>query len=329
MKFAFDDDQLLFRDAVRAVLAGECSAGVVRAAWDNEDGRGGRLWSSLAENGVLSLLAPESLGGLGMTELELVLVLEEAGYAGVPEPLLETAAVAVPTLVGTQLEARVSDLATGAASASLSLGSAPHAPYGESVDLLLAEHEGTLYAVEPASARLTPRTSVDRTRRLADVAFDPDSSIAVGEARVAEQRAAFAASAMLVGLGRRMLDMAVEYAKVRTQFGKAIGTFQAVQHRLADALLALEFAAPVVYRAAYSLANDDPESATHVSMAKVFASEAATGAAKASLQVHGAIGYSTEYDLHLFMKRAWALSSSYGDARFHRRALAAMLLDSN
>lgn len=327
MHFAFTEDQLLLRDAVRAVLAGECSGTVVRQAWANADGRGGTLWRTLADNGVLGVLAPERLGGLGLSELDQVLLLEEAGYAGVPEPLLETAAVAVPTLVGTAAEGLVPGLVDGSAAATLSVASAPHAPYADTCTIVLAQHGDTVFAVERAAARLRPRTSVDRTRRLFDLEFDPSDATPVCQIGAVELRANLAASAMLVGLGRRMLEMAVEYAKVRTQFGKAIGAFQAVQHRLADALLGLEFAAPVVHRAAWSLAESDPEVGVHVSMAKVFAAEAATRTAKASLQVHGAIGYSTEYDLHLFMKRAWALSSAYGDARAHRRRLAAHLLD--
>src|SRR5690606_18200609 len=113
-------------------------------------------------------------------------------------------------------------------------------------------------------------------------------------------------------------ELAVEYAKDRVQFGRPIGSQQAVKHRLADALIALEFAKPLAYRAAWSVAVADPERSLHVSLAKLRASEAARFVAKQSLQVHGAIGYTIEHDLHLWMKRAWALAAAYGTEDFHR-----------
>ncbi|MFM7062170.1 MAG: acyl-CoA dehydrogenase family protein, partial [Actinomycetes bacterium] len=123
-----------------------------------------------------------------------------------------------------------------------------------------------------------------------------------------------------------MLDITVLYATERQQFGVPIGSFQAVKHHLADASLAVEFAQPLVLRAANSLALGDPDAAAHVSMAKAKASEAAKGAVATSLQVHGAIGYTVEYDLHLYMKRAWALAVEAGDAEFHRSRVRSFLL---
>ena len=127
-----------------------------------------------------------------------------------------------------------------------------------------------------------------------------------------------ATAAELVGAGRQLVEVAVDYAKTRHQFGKPIGSFQAVKHHLADAHIALEMAAPAVYRAAYSLAHRDPERSLHASMAKALASEAALLAARKALQCHGAIGYAFENDLHLWMKRVWALASAWGDANEHR-----------
>jgi len=116
----------------------------------------------------------------------------------------------------------------------------------------------------------------------------------------------------------RLLSMAAQYAKDRSQFGKPIGSFQAVKHHLADALVRVEFARPVVYRAAWSLQHGDPDASMHASMAKAMASEAATLAARTALQVHGAIGYTWEHDLQLWMKRAWSLAAAWGDAATHR-----------
>jgi alkylation response protein AidB-like acyl-CoA dehydrogenase len=119
-----------------------------------------------------------------------------------------------------------------------------------------------------------------------------------------------------------MIETTVAYAKVRTQFGQPIGSFQAVKHLLANAHLEVELAAPMVYRAAHSIARGVEGGSLHASMAKARAGDAANAAARAALQVHGAIGYSFEHDLHLFMKRAWALAGAWGDAAHHRARCA-------
>jgi alkylation response protein AidB-like acyl-CoA dehydrogenase len=124
-----------------------------------------------------------------------------------------------------------------------------------------------------------------------------------------------------------MLDLTVAYVTERRQFGAPIGSFQAIKHHLADVRIAIEFASPLVYRAAYSLATGDPDAMLHGSMAKAQSADAAELAARMALQCHGAIGYSYEYDLHLWMKRAWALARTWGDASWHRDRVARAILD--
>jgi len=320
MRFAFTDDQLDFRDAVRDLLANECPPSAVRAAWENDDGRSGAAWGALAEMGVLGALAPEAAGGLGLTVLDIVLIIEEAGYAALPEPLVEHALVAVPVLDD---PARA---AAGEITVTAALGD-PYVLYGESADAVVVDDDDLLYVVERADALLTPSAGVDGSRRLAWVEWDPTSPIGDETTRhAAFDRGALGTAALLVGLARRMLDLTVEYAKERTQFGVPIGSFQAVKHHLADSRIAIEFARPLVYRAAWSVTEGDPNAATHVSMAKSLASDAATLTASQALQCHGAIGYSYEYDLHLFMKRAWALAASWGDAAWHRARVGRAIL---
>jgi alkylation response protein AidB-like acyl-CoA dehydrogenase len=320
MRFAFTDDQLDFRDAVRDLLANECPPSVVRAAWENDDGRSGAAWHALAEMGVLGALAPESDGGLGLTVLDLVLIVEETGYAALPEPLVEHALVAVPVLDDP------TRAATGEITVTASLGD-PYVLYAQSADAIVVDDDDLLYVVERADAMLAPMAAVDGSRRLSWVEWDPTTPIGDEAARdAAFDRGALGAAAQLVGLARRMLDLAVEYAKERRQFGAPIGSFQAVKHHLADARIAIEFARPLVYRAAWSLTEADPEAPTHVSMAKALASDAATLTATQALQCHGAIGYSYEYDLHLFMKRAWALAATWGDAAWHRARVGRAIL---
>jgi alkylation response protein AidB-like acyl-CoA dehydrogenase len=134
-------------------------------------------------------------------------------------------------------------------------------------------------------------------------------------------------SAQLVGLGHHLLDTTAAYVIERKQFGAPIGSFQAIKHKLADVRIALEFAAPLVYRAASSLTCGDPAARTHVSMAKAAAADAASLAARHALQCHGAMGYSFEYDLHLWIKRVWALAGAWGDATWHRELVARAILD--
>jgi alkylation response protein AidB-like acyl-CoA dehydrogenase len=183
------------------------------------------------------------------------------------------------------------------------------------------------------AVRYEPETSVDGARRLFRVGWTPSPAtrIASGDAaRAAAARAfdrgALGVSAMLLGLARHLIDATVEYVKVRKQFGSAIGSFQAVKHHLADALVKLEFARPVVYRAAYSMSHRSTSCSLHVSMGKAYASEAAWTSSRAALQCHGAIGYSYEHDLHLWMKRVWALNAAWGDASWHRARVGNMVL---
>jgi alkylation response protein AidB-like acyl-CoA dehydrogenase len=321
MHFAFTDDQLAFRDAVRDLLARECPPSVVRVAWENDEGRSGGAWTALGEMGVLGALAPEDAGGLGLTVLDVVLIIEETGYAALPEPIVEHALVAMPVLPNP------SPAASGDVTITAALRGSPYAAYGPSADAILVDDDDMLLLVRREDAVLVPSGSVDGSRRLAWVEWEPAEPIGDEAALdAAFDRGALGTAAQLVGLARRMLDLTVEYAKERQQFGVPIGTFQAVKHHLADARIAIEFARPLVYRAAWSVAVGDGDAATHVSMAKALASDAATLTASQALQCHGAIGYSYEYDLHLFMKRAWALAATWGDAAWHRARVGRAIL---
>jgi alkylation response protein AidB-like acyl-CoA dehydrogenase len=302
VRFAFTEDQLAMRDAVRGFLEKECPPKVVRDAWTNDTGRSG-LWPRLGEMGVLGILAPDEHGGFGGDYLDLVLLLEETGRAALPEPVVEHAAVAVPLL---------DDALTAAAAAGdITITVVPPSglvPNADSADFVFID--GAL--VERGSLQLRRHESVDGSRRLFGLknppAWTDTDSI---------DRGALGVAAQLLGLADRMLSTTVEYAKQRRQFGVPIGSFQAVKHHLADVALALEFGRPLVYRAAWSVAKHDGNRSAHVAMAKARASEAALLAGRVALQVHGAIGYTTEYDLHLWMKRAWALAASWGDTAWH------------
>ena len=316
--FSFDDTALAFRDEVRALLADRCPPDAVRAAWEAPAGKVDRSgWDGLAAMGVLDVLVPEAAGGLGLDERALVLVLQEAGYAGLPQPLVETAAVAAPLLA-----AAGRPLPAGVVVAT-DLGGPPLVPWAGDADLfLLGAPDGSLHLLGPDQVLVEPTGTVDRSRRAGRVAWEPSPATALpttaGDAAHARRRGAFGTAAVLVGVARRMLDLAVAHTSSREQFGRPVGSFQAVKHRLADAAVRLEFATPVVHRAAWSLAVGAPDASRDVAMAKAMASDAAAVTGRAALQCHGAIGYTTEYDLHLFLKRAWALGRAWGDAASQR-----------
>lgn len=305
MFFGFDDDQLAFRDAVRDLLDKQCPPEVVRSAWSGDLDRG--VWDSLSEMGVTTILVPEAAGGLGLDERSLVLVLEEAGRAGLPHPIVESIAVAAP--LG----------ADGMVASDLG---GPNVACAADADRFLLRDGSALHLVEPVDVELQPLDTVDGARRAARVTWAPGPGTLVtddpAEVELAFDRGALGTAAQLVGLGQRMLDLTVAYVIQREQFGQPVGAFQAVKHHLADALKDLAFARPAVYRAAHSVATKAETRERDVSMAKAMASDAARFVGRQALQCHGAIGYTVEADLHLYMKRAWALAPAWGDAAWHR-----------
>jgi alkylation response protein AidB-like acyl-CoA dehydrogenase len=306
VRFAPTEEQELLRASVRELLARRCPPAAVRAAW--RDGWSRERWRALGDAGIVTMLRE------GQTEVELVIALEEAGAAALPEPLLETAMLAVP-LLGDRLPA----------GATATVG-----PLVFDADLFLLEDDRGLHALPRAAVTLAPVASVDGARRLHRVTWRAADGQRLGGPELAAEvrdRGALGAAAVLVGLGRRMLEQTVAYVKVRQQFGRAIGSFQAVKHHLAGALVGLELAAPAVTRAAAATARREPERAVRIAMAKALASEAALGVARAALQCHGAIGYAFEHDLHLWMKRTWALAAEWGDAAWHRARVAGAILD--
>jgi alkylation response protein AidB-like acyl-CoA dehydrogenase len=327
MDFGFQERQLEFRAQLRALTDKTCTAADIREAWASERGWSPVRWAALAEMGVVGLTVPETLGGLGLGFVDLVLLLEEAGRSGLPEPLLETTVLGVPVLLaaGGGSDEWLTKVAAGEAVIAVGTSEMTAVPGAAWADLLLLERNRELHAVAAAATDRVPVASLDGARRLAAVSFEPAPATvlfsgeeALGVLASLHHRAAMGTGAVLLGVADRLITMTAAYALDRIQFGVPIGSFQAVKHHLANALIRLEFARPAVYRAAWSLDNAAPDVSAHASMAKALASDAATGAARVALQVHGAIGYTWEHDIHLWMKKAWALSSAWGDAPSHR-----------
>ena len=338
MDFTFDDQQLAFHEAIRKFLVIEAAPEMLRELWETESGRSAELRAKLADQGLTAMSVPEAYGGIGQNDLDWVLVQQELGYYAIADSLSDTAYLGVYLLNQLPQEANhkkewLSRIAEGKARIAVGHPVNPFVSDAANADLLLLWHNDEVHGLKPADAKLTLNTSIDQSRRLYKVQWKPGDKTRLCKADAGRRlwaglldRGALAAAAQLLGLAQRMLDLGVDHAAQRKQFGKPIGTFQAVKHHMADVAVKIEFAKPVVYRAACSLAKNHPQSGLHVSQAKLAAGEAARLGARKSIQVHGAMGYTWEADPQMFMKRAWALDASFGDQAFHKNRIAQHIL---
>jgi len=312
VNFEIDEQQRDFAASIDAAFGSADVPAAVRAWSAGDTGPGRKLWATLSDLGVTALAVAEEFDGIGAHPVDLVVATERLGYWGVPGPVAESIAVA-PVLLAGHGE-RSAGLASGELIATVALR--PHAPRALDADtagLILVAGDGEVS--DGTAGEL--HQSVDPARRLFDVTT-------VGKAQKADTARAFefgalVTAAQLIGAGQAMLDASVEYAKQRSQFGRVIGSYQAIKHKLADVYIAVELARPLVYAAALSLADGSPNTARDVSAAKAAASDAALLSARSSLQTHGAIGFTQEHDLSLLLLRVQALHSAWGDPSWHRR----------
>lgn len=288
MDFLVDPERLELAEAVRTFLAGTHGPEVLRRL-DAGPNRDPATWQGLVDMGLTGLLVPQEHGGLGMGLLDAAMIARECGRVALAEPLVDSAFVAVPWLVARGETGELAAIASGERKV---------AP-AHRLNGAVADGDG------PAL------DTIDPLRNLA--ALPSDAS----EDPLLLDLGALMSAAQLVGLAEAMLDQAVEYSKIRTQFGQPVGGFQAIKHKLADVAVALEFARPVLWRAAQGLEDGIASASLHVSHAKVAATDAAYLAAESAIQVHGAMGYTYEVDLHFWMKRAWALGGAWGSRAFH------------
>jgi alkylation response protein AidB-like acyl-CoA dehydrogenase len=350
MRFAVAEEAAALRDASDALLSERVTTALIRSAWENgrdtaavpgaaggAGGSGGSsprvdtvrdIWRGLAEIGLTGALVAAESAGLGLDENALPPVLNRIGYCGLPVPAVETVAVAAPLLAAAGHPA-LPDVLSGAALITANLDAAAEGglpvPFLMVADYALLRVGDEVRLYERGEVDAEPVQTLDGSRQLARLRCSPAGgmTLATGPAAAAAwQRGVLGTAAVLVGLAERMLSMTVDYVAARRQFGVPVGSFQAVKHRLADAYVAVEFARPAVLAAGWSQAAAVADAAGQTSVAKVLASDAASVVARAAIQCHGAIGYTTEYDLHLFAKRAWALAASWGSAGWHRRRLA-------
>ena len=364
MDFDFNSDQYMLRDSVRRFLDDQAGPAQVRGSGAAFDAQ---LWQGLCELGLPSLLVPEAHEGTGLGLLDAALLWEDMGRALLPAPLIQTMVVS-DTLVrqasAEQAAQWLPALARGQARWSwaqheadrdpswLQVQARPQGqgwqlngqkmlvPAAASATHLLVSARGSdgqpgLYVCEAGAAGLTiaPHHSIDDHSGLCKVSFaaTPAQPLA-GGAQALERLlhvSALAASLQMVGVATAAMDLALDYAKQRTQFGQVIGAFQAIKHKFADMLVALEGARSCAYHAAWALADEDSSAAVAVSMAKAASSDMCRLVCNEALQIHGGVGFTHAFDVHWYMRRGKYLEHAFGDASWHRERVAASLLDAS
>ncbi|MCA2241670.1 MULTISPECIES: acyl-CoA dehydrogenase family protein [Mycobacterium] len=311
MKFALDEQQRDFAASIDAALGAADLPGAVRAWAAGDTAPGRKVWEQLANLGVTALAVPEKFDGIEAEPIDLVVALERLGHWCVPGPVVESIAVAPILLASDDHAERCAGLASGELIATVALPPrVPRAVDADAAGLVLLAGLNETDGVTEATAG-DEHESVDPSRRLYDVT--PTGSTWRADTKRAFEFGALATAAQLVGAAEALRDAAVDYAKQRTQFGRVIGSYQAIKHKLADVHIAIELARPLVHGAALTL---DPRD---VSAAKAAASEAGLLAARSALQTHGAIGFTQEHDLSLLLLRVQALRSAWGTPEEHRR----------
>jgi alkylation response protein AidB-like acyl-CoA dehydrogenase len=365
MYFDLTDEQQAIRSTAREFLAARYRSERIRELAASEHGFERKDWEEMAELGWPGLALPEEWGGQGLGIVDLAVLFEEMGYALAPSPLLSTTVAGLALAAnGTdaQRERWLRPLASGEVRGTIALFDAGTPATlggfemearvdGDDVVLdgekvlvmdaatadffLVATSDGRRHLVERGAdgVSVTAERSIDLTRRLYSVRFDgvrvgPEAILDGGQEDYLPVlwRACVAIAAESTGVGQRAMEMAVEYAKDRRQFGRPIGAYQAVSHRCAQMLLETENSRSAVYGAAW-VADAEPVSLPlAASMAKAYASDAGWRVADASIQVHGGIGFTWEHDLHFFLKRGRANAATFGDARWHRERVADLVL---
>lgn len=326
MKFAHTQDQLDLRDGAREYLRGRCTVEQLRDLKDNNNAELG-IWAELVEQGLLGYMVSEQRGGLEMDQVGFALIAEEAGYVALPEPFVDVAGICAPALdtLGSDIAGELTESLIMGRARVRSLHSAnPYLNQLVDGDQLLVADGDSIRLLDASNYQSKAIESIDPLRRLHAIEAEKAAGAVLAQGADASRvtlsmmnHGALFTAAELLGLSAAMIDMATAYAKERKQFGNVIGSYQAVKHHLASAFVALEFARPVVYRASAELAAQSDKATLSVAHAKIAASNAAVNAAEVAIQIHGGMGYTFEVDLHLWMKRAWALIGQWGTTHHH------------
>jgi len=320
MDFAFSEEQQELTATVRSLLAKRADSAAVRAAMASETGYDADLWQLLCEQiGVAALAIPEDYDGAGFTLLESMIVLEEVGRSLAPSPLLSSIVAAEAVLAGGTDEAK-RQLLPRIAAGELAAFVVPGEPslFADQATVLVAATDDGLVELTEGAATWTP--SMDQTIRLGTA--DASGGTPIGDADVARSRAdlvgAVGVAALSAGLAARALEMTVAYTKERVQFGRPIGSFQALKHRMADLLVLVEMSRSASWAASYALSTDAPNAEQLAHIAKSYCSDALNKIAAETVQLHGGIAITWEHDAQLVFKRTHALAQLFGQPHTHR-----------
>ena len=368
MDFGFTPQQEMIRNEAATFLSRECAMPLVRELMVTHHSHSESLWDKMGSMGWMGMIFPEQYDGVGLSFVELSILMEQMGAVLMPGTYFSTVVLAGLTLLETaseiQKERWLMPLASGNLKATLALteptgnwsGSSPaveferegkdylisgtklFVPDAQTADLIIcvaatqSSGDGLMIiAVDRDSEGLaiTPLKTMDQTRRLYEVTF---KRVRIGRDRVLEgshsalervlDRAAIALSAQMIGGAQRVLEMCVDFSKTRIQFGRPIGSFQAIQHRCADMLLLVESARSAVYAAACNAAENGRETGLLASIAKAYTNDAYSWIAGEGIQIHGGMGFTFEHDAHLYFKRAKADEVTFGDSNFHLDRIA-------
>jgi alkylation response protein AidB-like acyl-CoA dehydrogenase len=330
VNFDFSDDQQAIKRTAKELLAERLKMERVRElaeAGQYDDA----TWRELCELGWPGIFIGEEHGGQGLGTVELIILMEELGYALAPLPFLSNAAAGlVLSAAGSdeQKERWLPGIASGEARGTVGLikddGEAKLVPDADSAEVILLLGDEGARIVARDQAEVEPVDTMDATRRFCRVRGGDAGEALEGDRIPGISRVAAALAAELTGIAQRAMEMAVEYARERKQFGRPIGSYQAVSHRCAQMLLETEGARSASYYAAWC-GDAEPETLPLAAcMAKAYASDAGWRVCTSSLQVHGGIGFTWEHDLHFFLKRAKVDGILYGSAREHRDAVAGL-----
>jgi alkylation response protein AidB-like acyl-CoA dehydrogenase len=326
VNFDFTDDQHAIKRTAKDLLADRFRMERVRehaeaATYDEA------AWKELGELGWPGIFIDEEYGGQGLGIVELVILMEELGYALAPLPFLSNAAAGLVLQAGGSEEQKarwLPGIASGEVRGTIGLvneGEAKLVPDADLADVIVLCGHDARTVIERSAAEVEPVKTMDATRSYARVRAGEGEPLE-GDHLPGLSCAALAVAAELTGIAQRAMAMAVDYARDRKQFGRPIGSYQAVSHRCAQMLLEVEGSRSAAYYAAWT-ADAEPETlALAASMAKAYASDAGWRVCTSALQVHGGIGFTWEHDLHFFLKRAKVNGSLYGSARDHRDIVA-------
>ena len=312
-----NDERQLLRETVAALVTKHADSAAVRAAMESDRGYDESLWQLLCEQvGAAALVIPEELGGAGGELADAAIVLQELGRGLVPSPLLGTTLAELALLAAPQPDAETLEgLAEGRSIGALVLD-ADYVVNGDIADVVVAADGGRLIRWTRFSAQ--PVATMDPTRRLAQVR--PEQTEAIGADPGIADTAAILLAAEQIGAAERCLELTVEYTKSRVQFGRPVGSFQALKHRMADLYVAVAAA-----RAVVSDACDDP-TPTNAATARLAATDALCAVAAEGIQLHGGIAITWEHDMHLYFKRAHGSAQLLGAPRELLRQLESEVL---